>query len=66
MNAASIDTVFYQIILDLLPAGHPALVVVSRRCGIPVRTLQRKLHNVGVTYRELVTTTVCLILIHRC
>jgi AraC-like DNA-binding protein len=54
MNATSVDTVLYQIILDLLPAGHPALVIVSQRCGIPVRTLQRKLHNVGVTYRELV------------
>jgi len=54
MNATSLNTEFSQLILDLLPKGHPTIVIVSRRCGIPVRTLQRKLHNAGITYRELV------------
>ena len=54
MNATSLNYKFSKLILDLLPTGHPSIASVSRRCGIPVRTLQRKLHNAGITYRELV------------
>jgi len=54
MNTTSLNADFSKLILDLLPTGHPSIVVVSRRCGIPVRTLQRRLHNAGLTYRELV------------
>ena len=54
MNAASLNANFSNLILDLLPTGHPSIVIVSERCGIPVRTLQRQLHNAGITYRELV------------
>jgi AraC-like DNA-binding protein len=54
MNTAFLQSEFSQLILDLLPTGHPSIVIVSERCGIPVRTLQRQLHNAGITYRELV------------
>jgi len=47
-------TAFHGLILDLLPAGHPTIDRAARRYGIPVRTLQRRLHEVGLSYSELV------------
>jgi AraC-like DNA-binding protein len=46
-------TRFRRIIFDLLPTGHSSIATASRRCGIPVRTLQRQLHDAGVTYSQL-------------
>jgi len=54
MNATLSSSDLSRLILDQLPRGYPSIVIISRRCGIPVRTLQRKLHNAGITYRELV------------
>jgi AraC-like DNA-binding protein len=54
MNATCLNAEISQLIMDLLPTGCPSIVIVSRHCGIPVRTLQRKLRNDGITYRELV------------
>lgn len=54
MNATCLNAEISQLIMDLLPAGCPSIVNVSRHCGIPVRTLQRKLRHDGITYRELV------------
>ena len=52
-NSVSV-TAFQGLILDLLPAGHLTIDRAARRCGIPVRTLQRRLHEAGLSYSELV------------
>ena len=54
MNATRLNGEISQLIMALLPTGCPSIVKVSRHCGIPVRTLQRKLRQHGITYRELV------------
>jgi AraC-like DNA-binding protein len=43
-----------RFIFELLPKGHPSIVCAARQFGIPVRTLQRRLHDAGITYSELV------------
>ena len=43
-----------SIVSDLLAAGCPSLPAVARRAGISVRTLQRHLATVGLTYSDLV------------
>lgn len=45
---------FRKLILELLPVGYPTIDQTARRFGIPVRTLQRRLHDTGCTYSELV------------
>ena len=45
---------YKRVIHELLPLGHPNIEYTARRFGIPVRTLQRRLHDVGLTYSELV------------
>lgn len=47
-------TAFQGLIRELLPSGHPTIDRAARRYGLPVRTLQRRLHEVGLTYSELV------------
>jgi AraC-like DNA-binding protein len=43
-----------SIVTGLLVAGHPDLPTVARKAGIPVRTLQRRLADAGLTYSDLV------------
>lgn len=40
----------------LLPDGYPSVCRVAARLGISVRTLQRRLHESGLTYSSLVQT----------
>lgn len=42
-----------KTIVGLLPNGHTTIGRVSRALGISKRTLQRRLHDTGVTYRQL-------------
>jgi AraC-like DNA-binding protein len=46
-------TKYHRLILDLLASGHPTIQRAARVLGIPVRTLQRRLSNAGLTYSEL-------------
>ncbi len=43
-----------KLIAELLPEGHPRIDQTARRLGIPVRTLQRRMREAGLSYRELV------------
>jgi len=45
-----------RLILDSLAAGHPTIDGAARQLGIPVRTLQRRLREAGLSYRQLVDT----------
>ena len=47
------------VILELLPLGHPSIQQAAQKLSIPVRTLQRRLHDVGLTYSELVDQVRC-------
>jgi AraC-like DNA-binding protein len=38
----------------LLPLGEPSLADAARRCALGPRTLQRRLHERGVTFRSLI------------
>jgi len=44
-----------SVITELLPMGHPALETVAEKLEISPRTLQRRLAEVGMTHRRLVT-----------
>ncbi len=44
-----------SILTGLLATGYPDLPTVAREVGIPVRTLQRRLADAGLTYSDLVT-----------
>ena len=58
--ASSVSTAtFRRLILELLPTGHPTIGRTAQRLGIPVRTLQRRLHNAGLSYSELVDEVRC-------
>ena len=39
----------------LLPSGYPDLPTVARRADIPLRTLQRRLADEGLTFSSLVS-----------
>jgi AraC-like DNA-binding protein len=41
------------VILDLLPRGRPAVTLVAGRLGVSVRTLQRRLSGMGLSYSSL-------------
>lgn len=43
-----------NVIAELLPAGHPTLVVVAQQLGISPRTLQRRLAEMNLTHSQLV------------
>jgi len=43
--------------VQLLPAGHPSLVVVAQELGISTRTLQRQLAAKDLTHSQLVNQT---------
>ena len=43
-----------NIIIELLPAGHPTLVMVARRLGVSQRTLQRRLADKDLTHSKVV------------
>nr|MBS0019212.1 helix-turn-helix transcriptional regulator [Gammaproteobacteria bacterium] len=43
-----------QAIADLLPSCHPTIGRAAAVLGTPVRTLQRRLHELGMTYGDLV------------
>jgi hypothetical protein len=42
------------LIIKALPKGYPNIKYVADGVGIPVRTLQRRLHHAGYSYTELV------------
>ena len=42
------------VILRLLPSGNPTIDKVAQLRGLSVRTLQRRLHDAGISYSELV------------
>jgi AraC-like DNA-binding protein len=46
-------TKYHRLILDLSASGHPTIQRAARVLGIPVRTLQRRLNDAGLTYSEL-------------
>lgn len=46
-----------SIIKNLLHISYPGIQTTAQLIGIPVRTLQRQLHNSGITYRQLVQLT---------
>lgn len=52
-------TTYKKIILELLPQGHPVIQQAAKKLSIPVRTLQRRLHDAGLTYSELVDEVRC-------
>ena len=52
-------TTYKKTILELLPQGHPAIQQAAQKLNIPVRTLQRRLHDAGLTYSELVDEVRC-------
>jgi len=48
-----------KVILELLPQGHPGIQQAAQKLNVPVRTLQRRLHDAGLTYSELVDQVRC-------
>ena len=42
-----------KVIINLLPSCHPNLNQAARIIGLPPRTLQRRLKNIGKTYSQL-------------
>ena len=38
----------------VLPTGHPTIHRIARLLGVPIRTLQRRLHSAGFAYGKLV------------
>lgn len=46
---------FRFIVKNLLLSGHADLALAAGRAQIPVRTLQRRLSDLGVSYSDLVT-----------
>lgn len=47
-------TKYVKVIRELMSLGHPGIERASKRINIPVRTLQRQLHNAGLSYSDLV------------
>jgi AraC-like DNA-binding protein len=47
------------MIRELLPVGHPTIDRAAQRLGTSVRTLQRRLHNAGLSYSELLDEVRC-------
>lgn len=43
-----------RLIRRLLPTGHPTIERAADLMGIPIRTLQRRLHAAGFTFSQLV------------
>ena len=37
-----------------MSSGYPTIDRIARQCGMPVRTMQRRLHTAGLTYSKLV------------
>ena len=37
-----------------MPSGYPTIDRIAQQCGMPVRTMQRRLHTAGLTYSKLV------------
>jgi AraC-like DNA-binding protein len=44
----------YEAVAGLLSRGYPTLGQTARAVGCSPRTLQRRLHDAGITYSELV------------
>jgi AraC-like DNA-binding protein len=42
------------IVRDSLPAGYPSVERIAEQLRLPVRTLQRRLNEQGLTYSELI------------
>ena len=49
--------VYKKLITERLPVGYPTVNYTAHRVGIPVRTLQRRLRDSGLSYSELVEQT---------
>ena len=47
-------TRYKRVIHELLSSGNLTIEHTARKVGIPLRTLQRRLHYNGLTYSELV------------
>lgn len=47
-------TRYKRVIHELLSSGNLTIEHTARKVGIPLRTLQRRLHDNGLTYSELV------------
>ena len=45
------------LIAEQLPVRYPKVEQIARRLGVPVRTLQRRLEQTGLTYSGLVEET---------
>jgi AraC-like DNA-binding protein len=51
--------VYKKLITERLPVSYPTINYAAQRVGIPVRTLQRRLRESGLSYSELVEQTRC-------
>lgn len=51
--------IYTTFIAERLPVRYPTIDYTAHRLGIPVRTLQRRLKESGLTYSELVEQTRC-------
>lgn len=49
--------VYKTLIAERLPVRYPTVDYTAHRLGIPVRTLQRRLKESGLSYSELVEQT---------
>ena len=54
MNERQLIRSLEDEVRTLLPAGYPAVEQGARCLGVSVRTLQRRLHRLGLTYSALV------------
>jgi AraC-like DNA-binding protein len=49
--------VYKKLITERLPVCYPTVDYTAHRFGVPVRTLQRRLRDSGLSYSELVEQT---------
>lgn len=42
-----------RAVIELIPSGAPSVEEVARACGVSARTLQRRLHEDGATFRSV-------------
>ena len=51
--------IYKKLITERLAVSYPTVGYAAHRIGIPVRTLQRRLRESGLSYSELVEQTRC-------
>ena len=60
MVIESIDNVVLaRTVSNMLPSGYPKIEQVAIQLGISVRSLQRRLHTLGITYSGIVEEVRC-------